>query len=160
MSNHIRNTERANINIYVPSLFIIVMVVSLILDSFFPSSMYSAAWAEKAGLILIALGSILLYTAHRSAKTIRKDIRASDDNIVDFFIGPYRYMRHPGYTGMVLIGVGLSLVINSAIILVSSIVFYLIARTVVVTEEEHILHEDSQMKHHYRAYTKKVKRFF
>ena len=160
MSNHIRNAERANINIYVPSLFIIVMVASLILDAFFPTNMYAALWAGKAGFILIALGSILLYTAHRSAKKIRKDIRVSEDNVVDFFIGPYRYMRHPGYTGMVLVGVGLSLIINSAIILVSSIVFYVIARTVVVTEEEHMLHEDSQMKHHYKAYTKKVKRFF
>lgn len=122
--------------------------------------MYSAAWAENAGFILIGLGSILLYTAHRSAKTIRKDIRASEDNVVDFFIGPYRYMRHPGYTGMVLVGVGLSFIINSAIVLVSSIVFYLVARTIVVTEEEHMLHNDSHLKHHYKMYTKKVKRFF
>lgn len=160
MSNHVRNAERAHINTYVPSLFIIVMVVSLMVDSFFPIQIYSALWAEKAGFILGALGSILLYAAHKSAKKIRRDIRVSDDNVVDFFIGPYRYMRHPGYTGMVLVGVGLSLIINSAIILVSTVVFYLIARTVVVAEEEHMLHEDSQVKYEYLTYTVKVKRFF
>ena len=160
MSNHIRNAERAHMNTYVPSLFIVVTIASLILDFFFPSPLYTVMWTQEAGFIFLFLGSILLYAAHRSAKTIRKDITTSNDSVVDFFVGPYQYMRHPAYMGMVLVGIGMSFLLNSGIILLSSALFYLIARVVVRMEEEHLLHEDSHLNHHYKAYTKKVKRFF
>lgn len=159
MNRHIRNNERAQIHTYIPSLFIIVMVGSLILDSFFPNPIYSVSWSEEAGLILILLGSILLYAAQLSSRKIRKAVKSSEDK-VNFFVGPYAYVRHPGYTGMVVLGIGMSLIVNSTIILVSSIMFYLIARMVVIKEEAHLMHEDSHVKNEYKEYTKKVKRFF
>lgn len=159
MTNHIRNIERAHLHTYVPSLFIITMVASLILDSFFPNPMYSVAWAMNAGLALVLLGSILIYWAQISSREIRKKVK-NLENEVNFFVGPYAYVRHPGYTGMVLVGVGMSLIINSTVILLSTIIFYLIARAVATKEEAHLLRQDSHVKHHYSEYTKKVKRYF
>ena len=159
MNKQLRNAERAHINTYIPSLFIIVMVASLVLDSFFPNPVYSASWSTEAGMIITLLGTALVYTAHVSSKKIRKDVKVSV-NEVNFFVGPYAYVRHPGYAGMVLIGIGMSLVINSTVILVSSVLFYLIARSVATTEENHLLHEDSHVRTEYARYTKKVGRYF
>lgn len=159
MNKQLRNAERAQINTYIPSLFIIVMATSLILDSFFPNQVYSASWSTEAGIVITLLGTVLVYAAHLSSKKIRKDVKVSS-NEVNFFVGPYAYVRHPGYAGMVLIGVGMSLVINSTIILISSILFYLIARSVATKEENHLLHEDSHVRTEYARYTKKVGRYF
>lgn len=159
MSKHIRNAERAHIHTYVPSLFIVVMAASLILDSFFPNPVYSASWAGEIGVLFLVVGTLLVYVAQVSSRTIRKDVKNGVGE-VNFFVGPYAYVRHPGYTGMVLIGVGMSLVVNSTIILVSSILFYLIARSIATKEENHLLHEDSHVRSEYTRYTKKVGRYF
>ena len=150
MSRDTRSVERAHLHIYVPSLFIIVMSASLIADALFPTPIYG----------LLFLGSLLLYAAHVSSKKIRKDVSTTEDGSVNFFVGPYAYVRHPGYLGMVLVGIGMSFILNSIIILVSTIVFYLIARAVVIREEQHLLHEDSHVKEGYGEYKKRVKRFF
>lgn len=159
MNKQSRSAERAQISTYIPSLFIIVVVGSLIFDSFFPNPVYSASWSTEAGIVVTLLGTALVYAAHVSSKKIRKDVKFSTDE-VNFFVGPYAYVRHPGYTGMVLIGIGMSLVINSTIILISSIIFYLIARSVATKEENHLLHEDSHVRAEYDRYTKKVGRYF
>lgn len=160
MSRDTRSVERAHLHIYVPSLFIIVMSASLIADALFPSPVYATVWASKIGLILLCIGSLLLYAAHVSSKKIRKAVNTTEDGNVDFFVGPYAYVRHPGYLGMVLIGIAVSFLLNSTIILVSTVVFYLIARALVIREEQHLLHEDSHVKEGYGEYKKRVNRFF
>lgn len=159
MSNHIRNAERAHIYTYIPSLFVIVMVVALSLDVFFPNPTASPFWTEEVGIFALVLGSTLLYWAHVSSKIIRKDVVSSQNN-VNFFVGPYRYVRHPSYLGMVFVGLGISLIMNSVIVLGATILFYVCARIVATKEEKHLLHGDSHVKQHYGEYSKKVKRFF
>ncbi len=160
MSRDTRSVERAHLHIYVPSLFIIVMSASLIADALFPTPVYATVWASKIGFALLLLGSVLLYAAHTSSKKIREEVNTTERGDVNFFVGPYAYVRHPGYLGMVLIGIAVSFILNSSIILVSTVVFYLIARTVVIREEQHLLHEDSHVKDGYGEYKKRVKRFF
>lgn len=159
MSNHIRNAERAHIYTYIPSLFVVVMVAALSLDVFFPNPVYPPFWAEEVGILALVLGSIILYWAHVSSKIIRKDV-VSSENDVNFFVGPYKYVRHPSYLGMVFVGLGISLIMNSVIVLGTTVLFYVCARIVATKEEQHLLHEDSHVKHHYSEYSKKVKRFF
>lgn len=159
MSNHIRNVERAHMYTFVPSLFIILMISALSLDAFFPNPIYSPLWAREAGIFSLILGSILLYWAHVSSRIIRKEVKHSEKG-ANFFVGPYKYVRHPSYLGMVLISLGISLIMNSTIILIATILFYVCARAGVMKEEQHLLHEDSHVKEHYSEYSKKVKRFF
>jgi protein-S-isoprenylcysteine O-methyltransferase Ste14 len=160
MSQEGRSAERAHIHTYIPSLFIIVMSGSLIIDTLFPNPIYATLWAAKIGSTLAVLGTILLYAAHVSSKKIRKEVKTKEVQEVNFFVGPYAYVRHPGYLGMVLIGIGLSFIFNSTLILVNTIIFYLIARIIAVQEEKHLLHEDSHVREEYGNYTKRVKRFF
>ena len=160
MSQEGRSAERAHIHTYIPSLFIIVMSGSLIIDALFPNPIYATIWASKIGFLLSVAGSFLLYAAHVSSKKIRRDVNTKEDGEVNFFVGPYAYVRHPGYLGMVLSGTGMSFIFNSTTILLNTVVFYLIARIIVVQEEKHLLHEDSHVKEEYGNYTKKVNRFF
>lgn len=164
MSRHIRNIERAHIHTYVPSLFIIIMVTALVLDALFPSPLYLLNWATEMGVFFLGFGTILVHEAHLSSQKIRRDIQAlndeNDEDEVDFFVGPYAYVRHPGYIGLVLIGFGIAFFVNSAIILASSLLFYVVARTIAIHEENHLLHEDSHVRNEYAEYSKKVKRYF
>lgn len=160
MSQDARSDERARIHTYIPSLFIISMSVCLLIDTIFPNPIYSTTYAFKIGIIFSVLGSLLMYAAHVSSKKIRRDVNTKVDGEVNFFVGPYAYVRHPGYLGMTFIGIGLSFMFNSVAILLNTTIFYLIARIVAVQEENHMLHEDSHVKEEYGNYTKKVRRFF
>lgn len=152
--------ESSHRHIYVPSLFIIIMVGALVLESLFSDQIYFASWAAKFGLALILSGTALLYFANKSVKKIRKDIQDSDEETeVNFFVGPFAHIRHPGYVSLALIGVGFSLTVNSFFILAGTAIFYMVARIMATKEEKHFLEDSSHVGEHYSKYVKKVKRF-
>ncbi len=159
MTKHIHTNERAHMYTYVPSLFIVTIVGSLIFDVFFPYPIFATGGVVEIGLGLLLAGTFLLYTARRSAEKIRHAVRSGESE-VNFFVGPYAYVRHPGYIGMVCIGVAFSFILNSLSIFVASVCFYFIARWFAIQEEKHLSHENSHVRHEYVGYTKKVKRYF
>ncbi len=68
--------------------------------------------------------------------------------------GLYRYIRHPIYTGDILLLIGLELALNSWLVLAVSIPFLIAIRQ--ASAEEKVL---SQAFHDYDAYRKSTKRF-
>lgn len=160
MSKNKLVSEISQRHAYVPSLFIIVMVVAITLDSLLSDEIYSASWAYTFGLFFIFFGTVLLYFANKSVKKIRKNIReCTEETDVNFFVGPFAHIRHPGYVSLVLIGIGFSLTVNSFFILFGTLIFYIFARAVATKEEEHLLSDESHVKEPYANYVKKVKRF-
>lgn len=75
----------------------------------------SEGWLKAAGLLLFATGVFLRYWGilHLKAQFTRHVTVRKGDGIVSS--GPYRKLRHPLYTGLLLIAVGMALFFQSII---------------------------------------------
>jgi protein-S-isoprenylcysteine O-methyltransferase Ste14 len=140
-------------SLYVPAFFAVVVVASLDAGRFGWSPQFSPA-VYIAGY-LIYLFSIFLYSWGMWANTFFSSVvRLQNERgheVVEN--GPYRFVRHPGYTGGILMAISISLVLGSLWGLIpSGVVFVLlIIRTYL---------EDTTLQKElggYSDYTKKVK---
>ncbi|MFC1532033.1 methyltransferase family protein [Thermodesulfobacteriota bacterium] len=110
---------------------------------------------ETLGMILFFVGNILLYWSRiilrRSFRLGGVAPRAEDRLVIS---GPYRWIRHPRYTSILFMSLGLTLLIQSALIL-----FLFIMLTVFVILL--IPSEDAQLQKSYgltfSKYRQKVK---
>jgi protein-S-isoprenylcysteine O-methyltransferase Ste14 len=77
-----------------------------------------------------------------------------DQTVVD--TGPYRYMRHPSYTGLLIIFVGLGLALHSwGAVLVLALIFAIVWGYCIHVEERALI---SQLGEAYLAYSRRTKR--
>jgi protein-S-isoprenylcysteine O-methyltransferase Ste14 len=94
-----------------------------------------------SGLVLFCLGFIGMHWAEASLeKQFSVYVTIQDDHklVTD---GPYRYMRHPRYLGIILFTTGISLVFRSwlALLLVAALTLVLIWR---IRQEEALMHQE------------------
>lgn len=143
---------------YGSSLFVLLVVCGLILDTFFPTNQYTQNWWQPLGIILIVAGTGLALLAISSLKIIRNKIKNHEG--VNMYVGVYTYMRHPDYVSYILLGFGLGFVLQSIIIVCLTIVFTLVLRVIAHKKEKHLMSDDSPMRAEYTAYYKKVRWFF
>lgn len=111
---------------------------------------------QAIGLGVIAAGLALrlwvrrilgkLYTGHIQVKAEHRLVRA----------GPYRYLRHPGYAGFILMALGLALGFSSVIGLVAIPLLMVPGLAYRMNVEERLLTE--QFGDEYRAYARTTKR--
>jgi len=87
----------------------------------------ATAWAEVAGLLLVAAGGALTNYAVASNRFFSALVRIQRDRghcVVD--TGPYRLVRHPSYTGSMVYMIGMSVALGSRAALVAAIVLTLV----------------------------------
>ena len=78
-----------------------------------------------------------------------------DQKVID--IGPYHYVRHPSYTGILLIQVGIALMFQSwAAVLVAAISFSLAYGHRILKEEKFLVEELGDSYRQYMAKTKRI----
>ena len=75
------------------------------------------------GVVLFGLGSALVFWSGIALGRLYSGDVTLQENHHLVTSGPYRYIRHPRYTGGILLGFGLSLTFNSWIGLVASVAF-------------------------------------
>lgn len=116
------------------------------------------AWTEWPGLLVMLLGIALrtwaIFLLGRFF-SVRVELQAGH-RVVS--AGPYRYIRHPAYTGsmVTLAGVGLALGSWLAVLLIAAL-FWLVYSFRVRVEEAFLL---SSLGDEYRAYMRRTGRFF
>jgi protein-S-isoprenylcysteine O-methyltransferase Ste14 len=111
-------------------------------------------WIHMVGLILLLLGSMLFTWSMVSNAFFSTMVRIQDDR--DHTVaseGPYKYVRHPGYVGFILMSISTPLVFGSIYALICSLMtmILMIVRTTL---------EDKTLKNEldgYKAYTSQVK---
>ncbi len=111
-------------------------------------------WIHMVGLILLLLGSMLFTWSMVSNSFFSTMVRIQDDR--DHTVaseGPYKYVRHPGYVGFILMSISTPLVFGSIYALICSLMtmILMIVRTTL---------EDKTLKNEldgYKAYTSQVK---
>ena len=73
------------------------------------------AWSQAAGVLLMGAGLLIAGLAMGTNPHFEATVRIQDDighTVVDQ--GPYRFVRHPGYAGIILMVAGTALVLGSA----------------------------------------------
>lgn len=107
------------------------------------ASLDAARWAAYAiGLALLAAGLALRWWSIRTlGRSFTVDVRIRvGQTVVDS--GPYRWVRHPSYTGLLLICVGIGLALGNGAALASAILIPLTGLAARIhTEERVLLHE-------------------
>jgi protein-S-isoprenylcysteine O-methyltransferase Ste14 len=93
----------------------------------FHSSIHLVGYAVYVGSAWFHLGSIRINRFYTSTVSIEPE---AGHHVVDS--GPYRFVRHPGYTGIILMEAAIAVVLGSvwALIPATSVAALLVARTV------------------------------
>jgi protein-S-isoprenylcysteine O-methyltransferase Ste14 len=120
---------------------------------FVPAAMF-AGWVGGAVFILaFALFAWAIITITRAGSNVPTNMPAT--SIVD--TGPYRFTRNPIYLGMMLGLIGLAIAFDSAWLLVTLVLFFLVIRYGVVAREEVYL--ERKFGEVYRGYRARVRRW-
>lgn len=111
-------------------------------------------WLQAAGAVILLCSFYLLFLTFRENSYLSTVVRVQADRghtVVS--TGPYHFVRHPMYAGMLVFMIGTSLLLGSGYGLVVGLIFILmVARRAVL--EEHTLQEALPG---YRAYMTQVK---
>jgi protein-S-isoprenylcysteine O-methyltransferase len=139
-------------------LWIVIMLgvwLSIQARSLWPRAVLPS-WCFAAGLVLFAGGMFLRwYSIIHLGRFFTVDVAiAADHQLVE--TGPYRWLRHPSYTGALLAFIGFGLVMRNwaSLLLVTVPIFFAFLYRISV--EERAL--TAALGERYRAYRKKTKR--
>ena len=132
--------------------------IALILSFYFARAHIAMlpGWVFSLGILLIILGIILrqlsmaiLGKYFSGVVGIQKDQKVIEK-------GPYKYVRHPSYTGALMIFIGLGLALQSGAAVLTLIVLFIIAYGFRIYVEEKAL--ISELGEPYLDYKKRTKR--
>ena len=111
-------------------------------------------WVNLLGIVLLIIGAFLTSWAMLTNAYFSSGIRVQDDRgHMVVTEGPYRFVRHPGYLGMGIVGLAQALLFGSLWALVPAVLVMgpMIVRT---TLEDRMLHEELEG---YREYAQNVR---
>jgi protein-S-isoprenylcysteine O-methyltransferase Ste14 len=111
---------------------------------------------RTAGLVSVLIGAILFAWSRIERESTWAGSCTKPDDIAEHFLctsGPYRYVRHPHYGGIMLGIAGFELMIASWLLLVMAIVFFWEFTLLAKTEERDLTEKYGDQ---YRAYMKQA----
>ena len=140
------------------TIFLFAVVLGVILDMIIPINIFNSRMYQYAGIVLIMIGSILIYWAQSTSYHSKIEMiegKLGKSVVRNFMEGPYKYSRNPTHIGLTLLSLGLAFLINSLFSVIFTIIASLITKFVFVKEEEDLLIEEYGQE--YLDYKKKVK---
>jgi protein-S-isoprenylcysteine O-methyltransferase Ste14 len=136
--------------------FLVVFFAPPLEFMYLPAILPHTIWMQWAGLVILVLSLALriwgrmhirgLYSGHVEVKVEHTLVQS----------GPYRFIRHPGYTGLVLMSLGVAFGYSSLIGLLAIPILLLPGLAYRMNMEEKLLKE--HFGEEYRAYTRKTRR--
>lgn len=120
--------------------FVWLMVMALDAVHFHWSSL--PAWLQGVGVLVLLSSFYLLFLTFRENTYLSTIVRIQADRghtVVS--TGPYHYVRHPMYTGMLAFMIGTPLVLGSGYGIFGSLLFMFILAKRAVLEEQTLRHE-------------------
>lgn len=121
------------------------------------AGVYLGKWAEWLGAFMTVSGTLFRQWAIRTlGRFFTRSVRVSSDQIV-VQDGPYRWVRHPSYTGAMLAASGVGLALGNAISFACLVVAILPGFAYrIVVEEKALLETLGEPYRAYRARTKRL----
>ena len=96
--------------------------IAVLAVNFIPFQIMNGPWINFAGLAIIISGMVLRFIAIRTlGKFFTVNLTLHNDHHL-ITTGPFRYLRHPSYTGLILSFFGLGLSLNNWISLFSLVI--------------------------------------
>jgi protein-S-isoprenylcysteine O-methyltransferase len=121
-----------------------------------PHFSFNSIWVIRAGLVLMCLGELLRWWSIATLGrffTVNVAIRGAH-RVID--AGPYRWVRHPSYTAILLFHLGAGLALDNALSVVGIMLPATLALLNRIRVEESVL--QGSLGDAYRAYMKRTKR--
>lgn len=137
--------------LFIPAFFFIVTVVSALWSFRLPDKIVPIM--RFIGLVLIVLSTALAFYVH-SLFPKRHDLPEDFDELLTD--GPYRYVRHPFYSALILIGFGIALFFESVPGLIAVILMLPLWEKLAELEERELL---GYWREEYRRFMEKRGRF-
>ena len=137
--------------------FLVVFFGSPLEYMFLPAVLSRSTWMQWLGLGLIFAGVALRIWTRKAIKGLYSGVVQvqQDHRLVQE--GPYRYIRHPGYAGFLLMALGISLAYSSLIGLLAIFILFLPGLAYRMKVEEKLLKEHFGEEYlRYQGRTKKV----
>lgn len=119
-----------------PILYLVGLAASFLLYLALPFPLTTQAVEPTlllVGAITIVLSTGLVFWAERVS---RRGAHLHTPSVDDFMIGPYRYTRHPGALGLMIMFIGFALVVNSLIMAILAAVFIILETFYFIPMEE------------------------
>jgi protein-S-isoprenylcysteine O-methyltransferase Ste14 len=134
-------------------VFLIAIVFGAILHIIYNFNVFSNPTYQYIGLIMIAIGSFLVYWSQSTSRYIKEN---TEQGIAyNFERGPYKYSRNPTHIGVTIMTLGLGLIVNSLFIIIFVIIAYVVTGLIFLKEEEKLLEKKYGQK--YLDYKNKVR---
>ncbi len=142
---------------HIPLLFLCMFGLGVVVYKFLPLRFLESGSVAgmPLGFLLILSGTILLFIAERSRKSFFN--QAFMSTCYEFAVGPYKYSRHPGMTGMLMMYFGVGIVLGSGSFLLLGVVLFLILSYGVIPRYERII---TNLCADYAVYKSSVRKFF
>lgn len=136
------------------AIFFFAIVLGVVVDQIFNFNFFDRELYQYIGLIMIVLGSLLIYWAQSTTSPSKPEVKKERD-FNFFFRGPYKYTRNPTNLGLTTMSIGLGFLINSVFSIVFIVITYLISRFIFIRKQDSILEE--RYGSIFADYKKKVK---
>lgn len=134
-------------------IFLFAFLLGISLGLIFPNKILNTPYFEYIGLFFVIMGPVLIYWAQSTSKALAKNPPPKPT----FRSGPYRYVRNPTHTGVVIMMFGYSLIIHSIYTLVFLIIAAFLSRYFILRKQDKILSD--RYGEHFDKYKKEVKDF-
>lgn len=112
---------------------------------------------NSLGLSILILGTFfVLWAQNSSRKTKAKRIHPDKEiSSTGFIKGPYKFFRSPTHIGIFILSLGLAFLVNSVVLVISSILAFVFTKVVFIPKEEKMLKE--KYGEAYEDYKRKVR---
>lgn len=131
------------------TVFLFAVVLGVVFDIVVPLHISSSVTYKSIGLIMIIIGSIIVYWAQSTSYLVKVKSK------IGFHNGPYKYFRSPTHFGLFIMTLGLALIISSPFSILFTIIAYIITKFIFIKKEERILEE--KYGEDYNNYKNKVR---
>jgi protein-S-isoprenylcysteine O-methyltransferase Ste14 len=149
--------DRPGVPIAPPLLFVLPVLVSLVVEWFFPTSFVRGTLRWILGALILAAGIALNISGFITQKRAGTDPIPFNPSTRIVAHGLYRFSRNPMYIGFASCTLGLAIVVDSAWILLAVPIGLVLIDRIVITREERYL--ERKFGEEYLNYKRRVRRW-
>jgi len=141
---------------YSYATYFFAILAGLFLHFFYPIQILNNTAIPIFGFILLILGTYLIYWAQSTSRRTKKEREVPEKiSHAVFKQGPYTFSSSPTHLGLTLLSFGFALVVNSFMLVATTLAAYIITKLVFVKKEEEMLAE--KYGEHYKTYKKSLR---
>ncbi len=143
--------------IYPPIWLLFGLVMTFVLDEFYPGVRFTSLEGQIGGGLLIVIGLLLLVSANGQFTRAGTDVIPFRDVTTLVTTGVYRYSRNPMYLGMASVLLGLAITVGATTALLVPPLFIAIIEFRYIRPEEDMLR--GVFPEEFPAYCQRVRRW-